>query len=145
MPDGHLPFSGGSGPTWNDAMMLGEARRFQANNPNYIPGPGEPDFFGRRPPPTPEELAAQSHRHGRRHRIRAMILAVLAIAFFIGTVIDWVGGHQSYAPSLTLSATFAVLTVYQLFRGFGVRWPPVTVPGAADSPGPDEPRVGRGL
>lgn len=46
--------------TWNDATMLGEARRFQANNPNYIPGPGEPNFFGRRPPPTPEELAARS-------------------------------------------------------------------------------------
>lgn len=45
------------------------------------------------------------------------MFAVLAIAFFIGTVIDWVGGRQSYGPSLTLSATFTVLTMYQLFRG----------------------------
>lgn len=29
MPDGNTPFSGGSGPTWNDAMMWGELMRSQ--------------------------------------------------------------------------------------------------------------------
>ncbi len=67
MPDGNIPFSGGSGPTWNDAMMLAEARRRQAENPNYIPGPGEPDFFHRRPPATPEELD-QMAAHSRNVR-----------------------------------------------------------------------------
>lgn len=133
MPDGHLPFSGGSGPTWNDAMMLGEARRFQANNPNYIPGPGEPDFFGRRPPPTPQELAdtAAQARTSRAlvwmfiftpigiikllrsegkpawPAVRAMAWAILACIFGWYTVVDLVGGDLIDVPVSIAIATLA--------------------------------------
>lgn len=116
MPDGNAPFCGGSGPTWNDAMMVAEVRRFQANNPNYIPGPGEPDFFGRRPPPTREELAYDARRKRRRHLTWAIICAVVSVMFFIGTLTDLSNGHPSYTPSLTIAITFAVFTSYRLFR-----------------------------
>ncbi len=39
MPEGNAPFCGGSGPTWNDAMMAREILRRQADNPNYAPAP----------------------------------------------------------------------------------------------------------
>ncbi len=122
MPNGNASFAGGSGPSWNDAMMLGEARRFQAEHPNYIPGPGEPDFFGRRPPPTREQLAGQRRQKRRGRRIRAAVFAVVSLAFFIGTLDDWVGGHQSYTPSLIIAVTFGVLMLHQLLGAvFGAK------------------------
>lgn len=133
MPEGNTPFAGGSGPTWNDAMMLGEARRFQANNPNYIPGPGEPDFFGRRPPPTPQELADMAAQARTSRALvwmfiftpigiikllrsqgkpawpaaRAMTWAILAFIFGCYTVIDLADGHPIDAPVSIAIATLA--------------------------------------
>lgn len=114
MPDGNTPFTGGSGPTWNDAMMWGEARRFQANNPNYIPGPGEPDFFGRRPPPTPEELGEQAaYRRGVRWMMICPLIGIILLRTKAKTP------RQALRPALwtALAFIFGCYTVFDLVRG----------------------------
>lgn len=86
MPDGNQPFSGGSGPTWNDAMIAaGQIMRTQ--------------YEGETPAPTRRELAQRRLRR-RASRSRRVIGAVVSTAFLIGGLIDVVSGRpsQSWMP-----------------------------------------------
>ncbi len=83
MPDGNQPFSGGSGPTWNDAMIAaGQIMRTQHADVTPVPAP------------TRRELAQRRLRR-RASRSRRVIWAVVSTAFLIGGLIDLVSGRPS--------------------------------------------------
>ena len=77
MPDGRLPFSGGSGPTWNDAMLAAEIRRRQQDGA----------------PPQPTRSPARGRK--RRRQFKAVCWALAAVAFLIGGVVDVAIGRAS--------------------------------------------------
>lgn len=77
MTEGNAPFCGGSGPTWNDAMMAREILRCQADNPNYIPAPSGA---------------------GHPRILRAMVYLTLAVLITYYTLTDpAIGGHLPQA------------------------------------------------
>lgn len=61
-------------------------------------------------------------RRARAHQLGwALVWAVLAVLFFVGTVMDLGSKHLSYKPSLVIACVFSGLALVQVVRAAFIR------------------------
>ena len=116
MPDGNQPFSGGSGPSWNDAMLAAgiiKAREAGLSEEQIVSG-----RHGAR-------IRRQISRRGRR--VRAVAYLVIAVVFGAGAVYDRISGTVSPTGSLVLAAAFGLIGLYQVMRSLAPVLPHIAV------------------
>ncbi len=100
MPNGSDPFCGGSGPTWNDAMMAGEIMRRQQQEGTWP----------RRTVLSPRRVAFMRIKRN----VRAALFATAAVVIFIGGLCELaIGQFASSIGPFVFAVASAVWASHQ--------------------------------
>lgn len=72
-------------------------------------------------PVVPPRRLVDPGRARARHIRWAAVWAVLAVAFFVGTLMDLGNKHLSYKPSLVIACVFSALALWQVTKAALIR------------------------